>query len=76
MVNPDGVIYGNFRTNLSGFDLNRQWAEPNRWNHPEIFFLKKYLTSLDAVEFILDCHGHSKQMNTFIYACTDPDGVE
>lgn len=25
MVNPDGVIYGNFRTNLSGFDLNRQW---------------------------------------------------
>jgi murein tripeptide amidase MpaA len=25
MVNPDGVIYGNFRTNLAGFDLNRQW---------------------------------------------------
>lgn len=26
MINPDGVIYGNFRTNLSGFDLNRQWS--------------------------------------------------
>lgn len=26
MVNPDGVIYGNFRTNLAGFDLNRQWT--------------------------------------------------
>lgn len=26
MVNPDGVIYGNFRTNLAGFDLNRQWS--------------------------------------------------
>jgi murein tripeptide amidase MpaA len=25
MVNPDGVIYGNFRTNLAGLDLNRQW---------------------------------------------------
>ena len=23
MVNPDGVIYGNFRCNLSGNDLNR-----------------------------------------------------
>lgn len=26
MLNPDGVIYGNFRTNLGGFDLNRQWV--------------------------------------------------
>jgi hypothetical protein len=34
MVNVDGVIYGNFRANLSGFDLNRQWCEPNRWLHP------------------------------------------
>ena len=33
MVNPDGVIYGNFRTNLSGFDLNRQWLEPDRSLH-------------------------------------------
>ena len=34
MINPDGVIYGNFRTNLAGFDLNRQWQEPDRWLHP------------------------------------------
>ena len=34
MLNPDGVIYGNFRTNLAGFDLNRQWIEPNKWLHP------------------------------------------
>lgn len=26
MVNPDGVIYGNSRSNLSGFDLNRHWG--------------------------------------------------
>ena len=25
MLNPDGVIHGNYRTNLAGIDLNRIW---------------------------------------------------
>lgn len=25
MVNPDGVIHGNARTNLLGYDINRNW---------------------------------------------------
>jgi hypothetical protein len=25
MVNPDGVIHGNSRTNLLGYDVNRSW---------------------------------------------------
>lgn len=25
MLNPDGVIFGNYRTNLAGLDLNRKW---------------------------------------------------
>lgn len=25
MVNPDGVVQGNYRTNLHGKDLNRKW---------------------------------------------------
>jgi murein tripeptide amidase MpaA len=29
MLNPDGVIVGNYRCNLSGSDLNRQWILPN-----------------------------------------------
>ena len=29
MLNPDGVIVGNYRTSLSGLDLNRQWAGPS-----------------------------------------------
>lgn len=24
-MNPDGVIHGNYRTNLAGIDLNRVW---------------------------------------------------
>jgi murein tripeptide amidase MpaA len=34
MVNIDGVILGNYRTNLSGNDLNRKWDNPNRELHP------------------------------------------
>ena len=28
MVNPDGVIVGNYRTSLSGVDLNRVFKNP------------------------------------------------
>lgn len=30
MVNVDGVKYGNYRTNLCGFDLNRNWRIPRK----------------------------------------------
>ena len=33
MVNMDGVFYGNYRTNLSGNDLNRIWRHPRRDYH-------------------------------------------
>jgi len=34
MVNVDGVFYGNYRTNLSGNDLNRIWKQPRKDFHP------------------------------------------
>jgi hypothetical protein len=37
MINIDGVIYGNFRCDVSGVDLNRQWKEPSRYLHPHIY---------------------------------------
>ena len=27
MLNPDGVIIGNYRCSLAGHDLNRQWRD-------------------------------------------------
>lgn len=75
IVNPDGVIYGNFRTNLAGFDLNRQWLHPNRWLHPEIYAIKKLIATLSRLEFVLDLHGHSKKFGSFIYACKQEDPV-
>lgn len=28
MVNVDGVLLGNYRTNIKGYDLNRNWRNP------------------------------------------------
>ena len=30
MLNPDGVINGNYRCSLAGCDLNRRWKFPSR----------------------------------------------
>jgi hypothetical protein len=49
MINPDGVVSGNYRCNAHGHDLNRCYREPSAWQHPEIFAIKdeisKYLES-------------------------------
>lgn len=41
MLNPDGVINGNYRCSLAGADLNRRWKIPMKQLHPEIFESKK-----------------------------------
>ena len=42
MLNPDGVILGNYRTDLSGADLNRTFLETKQ-EQIETFELKKYV---------------------------------
>lgn len=74
MLNVDGVIYGNFRCDLGGVDLNRQWNEPSHYLHPQIFEIRQYLQEISQkheTEIYLDLHGHSKKMNTFCYSCKD-----
>lgn len=48
MLNIDGVINGNYRCNLAGFDLNRQYINPTKQQHPTIYNLKnvKIINSL------------------------------
>ena len=43
ILNPDGVINGNYRCSLSGQDLNRRWKNPSRVLHPVIFAVKKFM---------------------------------
>ena len=40
MINIDGVIYGNFRCDLSGMDLNRNWKSPNKLIHPHLISIQ------------------------------------
>lgn len=30
MINPDGVIFGHYRCNLAGKDLNRKWDSTDK----------------------------------------------
>ena len=41
MLNPDGVINGNYRCSLAGCDLNRRWKTPNKTLHPTIWHCKR-----------------------------------
>jgi len=70
MLNPDGVIVGNYRCSLAGQDLNRLWDDPSRKMHPTIFFTKSMMRHLmndrDVILYI-DIHGHSRKKNVFMY---------
>lgn len=73
MINPDGVICGNFRTSVSGADLNRRWRNTSQTLYPEVFYSKEMTSKLAAersVELVIDLHGHSNQYNVFIYGNT------
>lgn len=74
MLNPDGVIIGNYRCSLSGNDLNRQWKSPSPRLHPEIFAVKEMFEKTlkcREVFWYVDCHGHSRKKNTFMYGCNN-----
>lgn len=43
MINPDGVINGNYRTSLPGCDLNRRYAGPSESLHPTVSAVKRLL---------------------------------
>jgi murein tripeptide amidase MpaA len=46
MVNVDGVLLGNFRCDLSGMDMNRNWKNPNKLLHPHLIGIKDEIKRL------------------------------
>lgn len=72
MLNPDGVINGNYRCSLAGCDLNRRWKAPSKQLHPTVYAAKKLILSLQQereIALFCDMHGHSRKPNVFVYAC-------
>ena len=83
MVNPDGVICGNYRSSMVGCDLNRCYNKPDFRFHPTIWCVKnltedlnnleafaknsKGVTLEDNVIAFVDMHAHSRKKCVFMY---------
>jgi hypothetical protein len=75
MLNPDGVIHGNYRCSLIGTDLNRRYLDPHPSLYPTVSAMKNLLDECQkkrGVFLFLDLHGHSKKKSAFCYGndCT------
>lgn len=46
MVNPDGVIIGNYRTCYSGCDLNRKYHNPDQRLHTTVYAIKNLVSEI------------------------------
>ena len=78
MLNPDGVIVGNYRCSLAGLDLNRQYINPSVKAAPEIASLKEMVRkTLECrdIHLYVDIHGHSRHKNLFMYGCGQGTGA-
>jgi len=76
MLNPDGVINGNYRCSLAGCDLNRRWKTPSKLLHPTVYYTKKLIKQIQderGVVMFCDLHGHSRKQNVFMYGCNKKD---
>ena len=73
MLNPDGVIQGNQRTDLAGYDMNRRWCDPSPWLHPVLYsvkFLARMLKEERNIDVFCDMHGHFQPSRGFMYCCS------
>ena len=62
MLNPDGVVYGNYRACAVGSDLNRKYINPSEIFHPTIYYAKRLIKNLSKtypIGLYIDFHGHS-----------------
>uniref|UniRef100_A0A9L0JKV8 AGBL carboxypeptidase 3 n=1 Tax=Equus asinus TaxID=9793 RepID=A0A9L0JKV8_EQUAS len=76
MLNPDGVIVGNYRCSLAGRDLNRNYTSVLKESFPSVWHTRNMIRRLmEKREVILYCdlHGHSRKENIFMYGCDGRD---
>ncbi|TNN00524.1 hypothetical protein fugu_011770 [Takifugu bimaculatus] len=75
MLNPDGVIVGNYRCSLAGRDLNRNYKTRLRDSFPTVWHTRNMVERLvNETDVVLYCdfHGHNRKNNVFMYGCNSP----
>ncbi|XP_064169259.1 cytosolic carboxypeptidase 2 isoform X1 [Anguilla rostrata] len=79
MLNPDGVVVGNYRCSLAGRDPNRNYRTVLREAFPCVWhtrnMVKRVLAEREVVLFC-DFHGHSRKNNVFMYGCENRGGAQ
>lgn len=72
-INPDGVELGNWRHNVNGVDLNRDW---NKFKQPEVIAIDNYLKQLvaDGAQMSMAVDFHSTHRDIF-YTMPNDYGV-
>ena len=61
MINVDGVVHGNQRTNLAGLDLNRVWSNPSYVLSPVVYAIKNLANMVKRerkIDVFCDIHAH------------------
>lgn len=76
MMNPDGVVAGNYRTNLAGVNLNRVWHDPSAETSPENLAVRaaidRWVASRRPYHFFIDFHADSCASAYYLF---HPDGT-
>ncbi|KAM7414228.1 hypothetical protein PAMA_019176 [Pampus argenteus] len=74
MLNPDGVVVGNYRCSLAGRDLNRNYKTLLRDSFPCVWhthnMVERLMAETDVVLYC-DFHGHNRKNNVFMYGCNN-----
>lgn len=74
LLNPDGVVRGNWRANMGAIDLNRDWG---KFTQPETAAVKSWLEDLPAsVKPVLMIDFHSTQNNLFYVQGDEADETQ
>ncbi|KAM9172503.1 cytosolic carboxypeptidase 3 isoform 2-T2 [Pangshura tecta] len=79
MLNPDGVIVGNYRCSLVGQDLNRNYKSDLKESFPSVWYTRNMIRRVMEERDILlycDLHGHSRKENVFMYGCDGGEQAE